>query len=112
LFDSIINEEFFITILNGFEDLLSGVANFTDAINGLPGILSLLGVIMSRVFSKQITESVNNLAFTIESLTGKTKKDADELQQQALEMAKNINFNTGTEAGDREGQAMQDRLDL
>ena len=112
LFDSIIDEEFFITILDGFEDLLSGVANFTDAINGLPGILSLLGVVMSRVFSKQITESVNNLAFTVESLTGKTKKNANELQQQALEMAKNINFDTGTEAGDREGQAMQNRLDL
>ncbi len=112
LFDSIIDEEFFITILNGFEDLLSGVANFTDAINGLPGILSLLGAVMTRVFSKQITESVNNLAFTVESLTGKTKKNANELQQQALEMAKNINFDTGTEAGDREGQAMQNRLDL
>ena len=74
--------------------------------------MNLCKVYKSRVFSKQITESVNNLAFTVESLTGKTKKNADELQQQALEMAKNINFDTGTEAGDREGQAMQNRLDL
>jgi hypothetical protein len=34
------------------EDVLSGVANLTDALGGLPGVLSLLGVIGTKVFSE------------------------------------------------------------
>jgi hypothetical protein len=38
--------------------------------NGLPGILTLVASIMTRVFSNQIAESINNIAFGVKSLTG------------------------------------------
>jgi hypothetical protein len=70
LFDSIIDEDFFIFILNGFEDVLNVLADFVDSMNGLPGILTLVASIMTRVFSNQIAESINNIAFGVKSLTG------------------------------------------
>ena len=112
LFDSIIDEDFFIFILYGFDDVLNVLADFVDSMNGLPGILTLVASIMTRIFSNQIAESINNIAFGVKSLTGQTKESAEKLVQTASTMAQNINFDTGTQAGDREGQALQDRLVL
>jgi hypothetical protein len=54
LFDSVLDENFFIDLLNGFEKVISITADFVDSLNGLPGILTLIASIMTRVFSSQI----------------------------------------------------------
>ena len=112
LFDSILDENFFIDLLNGFEKVISITADFVDSLNGLPGVLTLIASIMTRVFSSQIAQSINNIAFSVESLMGKTRKSAEDLRNEALELAGEIQFNTGTEAGDVEGSALKHRLEL
>ena len=112
LFDSVLDENFFIDLLNGFEKVISITADFVDSLNGLPGVLTLIASIMTRVFSSQIAQSINNIAFSVESLMGKTRKSAEDLRNEALELAGEIQFNTGTEAGDVEGSALKHRLEL
>lgn len=110
IYDSILDEKFFIGMLDGFETVLSGVGNLIDSLGGLPGILSAVGVIMTRVFSKQIAQSINNIAFGVESLSGKTRKTAEEMKQDVVKLTNEMQFDTGTEAGDRAGAALKDRL--
>ena len=112
LYDSLINEEFFISLLNGFEKVISGIANFTDALGGLPGILSMVAAIMTRAFSTQIARAIDDMAFSVKSLTGSVKEEANAVQAEAAKLAESINFNTGTEAGDVQGTAMQRRIEL
>jgi TP901 family phage tail tape measure protein len=52
IYDSLLDEDFFIGLLNGFEKVLTGVGNLVDAVGGLPGVLSMVGAVMTRVFSQ------------------------------------------------------------
>lgn len=112
IYDSILNPDFFITLLDGFEKLLSGIANFSDALNGLPGILTLLGSIVTKVFSEQLANSINRIAFNVKSLVGETQKVSDAMRNEAMELATNLSFESGTKSGNMEGQALKDRLVL
>ena len=112
IYDSILDDDFFITILNGFEKLLTGVGEFTDSLNGLPGILSVLGVIVTKVFNSQLAASVERIAFNIRSLTGQTQAAAEKLRNTAMQEASTISFNTGTAAGDLQGEQLKRRLEL
>ena len=112
LYDSILDEKFFIKLLDGFEKVLDVASVFADSLNGLPGILSMLGVVLTKVFSEQLSTSVNNIAFGIRSLTGYTKAAADELQNLAMKEVNNLSFNSGTEAGDAEATALKRKLHL
>ena len=112
VYDSILDPEFFITLLNGFEKLLSGVSTFTDALNGLPGILSVFGAIITKVFGDQLANSINRIAFNVKSLTGETQKASDQMRDNAMQLASDLSFSSGTAAGNAEGQALKDRLVL
>lgn len=112
IYDSILDDKFFITTLNGLEKLLSGIADVTDSLNGLPGILSVLGVVLTKVFSNQLSQSIERMAFNLRSLSGQTQKAADELRNIALKEASDISFNTGTAAGDLQGEQLKRRLEL
>ena len=112
IYDSILDPDFFITLLNGFEKLLSVIANFSDSLNGLPGVLSLLGTILTKVFSEQLANSINRIAFNVKSLTGETQKASDKMRDEAMELATDLSFQSGTKSGNMEGQALKDRLVL
>ena len=112
IYDSILDDKFFITVLNGFEKLLTGVGEFTDSLNGLPGVLSVLGVIVTKVFSNQLADSVERIAFNLRSLTGQTQKATEDLRNIAMQEASSIGFNTGTAAGDLQGEQLKRRLEL
>ena len=112
IYDSILDDKFFITVLNGFEKLLTGVGDFSDALNGLPGVLSVLSVIITKVFNNQLADSIDRIAFNLRSLSGQTQKTADELRNTAMKEASTISFNTGTAAGDLQGEQLKRRLEL
>ena len=112
MFDSLINPDFFKSFLDGFETIISGVARFVDALNGLPGILTLVASLMTRVFGDQIAKSIDNLKFGLDSFAGKTQDRMEEVRQEASQLAQTINFNTGTEAGNVEGEILKQRLEL
>lgn len=112
IYDSILDPDFFITFLDGLENVLSGIGNLTDALGGLPGVLSLLGVIGTQIFSEQLAGSVEKFAFNIKSVMGFTKQEINKLQNDALQAVSNINFNTGTEVGDAQAEVLKARLNI
>ena len=112
IYDSILDSDFFIELLNGFEKVLSMIANFTDSIGGLKGVFAGLGVIITKVFSTQLAESVERLAFNLRSVTGETQRAASKLQELAVSEVNKMQFNTGTESGDAEAIALRRRLQL
>lgn len=60
VYDSLINDDFFIDFNNGLADVLGGIEKFIDTIGGMSGLLLQLGTIVSNVFSKQIASSISN----------------------------------------------------
>ena len=69
IFDSLINDEFFINLLNGFENILTVVGNLIDSLGGMGGAISALGVIFTKVFSTQLQASIENMAYNIKMST-------------------------------------------
>ena len=97
LWSDLLNDDFFIGMLNGFEKLLTGVDMFVDSIGGVPGLLSGIGMIATSLFGEQLAATFNNLQMDIMALMGKE----DELRQKAQEARTEIlndRANTGNDA--------------
>ena len=54
LYQTLLNDKGFITIINGLTGVTNAVTYLVDALGGLPGILGMVGMIGTKVFSQQI----------------------------------------------------------
>jgi hypothetical protein len=54
IYGALLNDDFFIELLNGFEDVLEFISRIIDNLGGLRGVLLTLGAIVTKVFSNQI----------------------------------------------------------
>lgn len=70
LYSSIIDDEFFINLTDGFAGLIDKVGGFVESIGGLKGVLSGLGLILTKVFSAKMAEGFRNMAYNISMSTG------------------------------------------
>jgi hypothetical protein len=52
IYQTLIDDEFFIDLTNALEKVLVGVKKLMDSMGGLPGVLTLVGSIATNVFSK------------------------------------------------------------
>ena len=86
IYASVMDDEFFIDLTNGFGFLIERVGGFVKSIGGLQGVLSGLGMILIRVFNEQLTEGFRNLAYNIQMSTVAGQKAIQ--QAKAAEMQK------------------------
>ena len=82
VYDSLINDEFFIDLLNGLEKVIKGVEAFIDTFGGLGGILQAVGGIFMTMYANKMPEVMNGLTQNIRTLTGQAKKDMEAMQIQ------------------------------
>ena len=69
VYDSLINDEFFIDLNDALAKSLGWLEKFIDNMGGLSGVLLQVGAIASNVFSKQIASSLSSLSTTIQGMT-------------------------------------------
>lgn len=65
VYSAILNDEFFISLSNGFAVVLDGIEAFIDGLGGVKSILLSLGAIVTNVFSHQIGEGLSRLTYNI-----------------------------------------------
>jgi hypothetical protein len=70
IFQDLIDDKFFINLLNGAEKLLSMLDLFMDSIGGLPGVLSLVSSLMLKIFNSQVTQSVRDIGYGLSHFLG------------------------------------------
>lgn len=94
IYQTLIDDDFFIDINNLLAKLISGVDKFVDSIGGAKGVLLLFGSIMSKVFANDIAKGINNSIDNIRILSGTANKEIAETQKAAkdiaLEMTKDL----------------------
>lgn len=83
IYDSLINEDFFIEFDNNLADLLSGLANSIDALGGMKGALNLVGIAFTQAFGDKLAQNLRDVAYNFTVITGK----ADEAQRKFKESA-------------------------
>lgn len=85
IYQDLIDDKFFVNVLNGIEKVLQGLNLFIDSIGGLKGALSGIGVIVTTVFQKQIVESLEKAQLQLSKIlkpSGSTKTYAEEIKDQ------------------------------
>ena len=112
IYDSLLNDDFFISLLDGFAGLLDLIGTFVDSLGGLRGVLALVGTIMTKVFGEQMAASIERLVYNVKSLTGANQRAAQKLQEEAYQRASTMHYDDGTETGAATADAMKSQLDL
>lgn len=74
IYQSIIDDDFFIDLNDGLAIVINGVNNLIKAFGGLPGVLSMISAIMLRTFSAQAAEGIRNIATSIQLIFGGREK--------------------------------------
>ena len=89
IYDKLLDDEFFIDVLNNIEKILSFVDGLIDKLGGLEGVLYALGAVVTKVFSNQIAQGITNLTYNLTMMTSWGQKKAEEQRIQFLNDAKN-----------------------
>lgn len=100
IYDSLFNEETFIAIDNSMASILSFIADITDGMGGLKGVLSLVSTLMFQIYGERMAESIRNMAVSIGFETGKQQEQLRALKQEWLEIADKMSMNPAS-AGTR-----------
>ena len=61
VYSQLLNDDFFIDLNNGLSDFIDLISNTIKGLGGLKGVLSGLGVLATKIFGKQLSDSINNL---------------------------------------------------
>lgn len=112
VFDSLIDDKAIKDLMKGFAGILDTVANLIDTMGGLPGVLSLIGIMMTKAFGPQLAASIERMAYNVKSLMGVNIKQATATQDQAYALTRDMKYTAGTEAGAAEAKVMGDQLKL
>ena len=64
IYNALIDEDFFIDLNDGLTNFLELISDTIKGLGGLKGVLLVLGTLVTKIFSKQIGNSLNNLFST------------------------------------------------
>ena len=100
IYSSLLDDKFFISVLNGFEKILTGVDSVIDSLGGLRGVLPGVILLINKLYGDSIAKNIDNMIFNIERQTQKFKEQQAILRENAYEEAMKVQANSGTELGD------------
>ena len=82
IYDSLINDEFFIDLLNGFEKILEGVGGFVDGLGGMGGVIRIVSSLFLTAFAQKIPDALQNLKQNFMVFTGQARTAMMDTQKQ------------------------------
>lgn len=106
IYQSLIDDKFFI----GFNDLISGILDRVNdlikGLGGIPGVLTTIGALFSKIFSSQIASNIDRIT---KNLTGASVKGAQQQQRDAI-AALQKEASQAEAKGSMQGQAQAEGL--
>lgn len=93
VYQSLIDDKFFITLLDGTEKVITGVNNLIKAVGGLPGVLSVVATVFTNLFEKQMVQGLQNLTYTLQNLTEKGRKKTAAQKEASLNELLGVSYN-------------------
>lgn len=102
VFDSLIDDDFFIALTNGTAEFVDGIGQVIDALGGMKGIITLVSSIFLTNFSKEIPSTIQKLTENFNVLTGKAQQDAISMMEQNQKALEGFTSDNMTNALDAE----------
>ena len=110
LFDSLLEDDFFIGLLNGFSELIGFIEGTVDALGGMKGVLLAIGAILTKVFSSQMAGGLRNMAENIQMMTPKGRQKVIDQKAAFLKNAAESGFDENAGYGTKESQARRNSI--
>lgn len=104
IYNDLIDPDFFKTFDDLLAKLLNRVDDLIDGFGGLPGVLSIVGAALTRVFSDQIVQNINNIAYSLKMKTQTGRQEVLDRRTEANEALKD-KMVTNTDTGEGQAQA-------
>ena len=102
IYDSLINDEAIVVLLNGLEKILTFTGALIDGFGGLKGILLLVSGIFARQFAKDMPAAISKLKDNFDIITGKAqKKKENDIQENINIIQTQLNNNRYKTDGDK-----------
>ena len=83
IYNDLLNDDFFITILDGFKLFLNEINATIDAMGGLKGVLIAVGALVTNIFKQELANEINRISRNIQIVTGKAESAAISRKQEA-----------------------------
>ena len=87
IYATLMDEDFFIGLNDGLTVVIGGISDFIDSIGGVKGVLLLLGSIITKVFSNEISTGINNAIQNMRIFSGVTQTETAKIKQSARDIA-------------------------
>ena len=109
IYDSVINDQLFIDLDNALTPVLNTIADMTDALGGLPGILALVATGMNRAFGDKIAQSLRDMVYNINYFRNRNQNtEAERLRAEAATAVSTITYQmVGQDASSPEYQNLE-----
>lgn len=99
VYDSLINEDFFIEFDNLAAGFLHTTADMLDGLGGMRGVLLALGGILTKVFQKQMAQGLRNAAFDLSLFTKQQQKANQEFKTASANVLANSQWSSAKDKG-------------
>lgn len=88
IYSEMVNDDFFITMLNAAEKALTTLKGFIDGLGGIKGILLTISSIWMSTYAHKMPEILQNLKSTFMRFTGQAKEETIKVQQSMSQIIK------------------------
>ena len=112
IYQAVLDDSFFITLTNGFADILNVIGQLAEGLGGLKTILPLIGALLLKTFSSQISNSIGNISEKIALSTKSGRKAIIEDKQKWNQALINNAKSDGTVTGDTIANVNKQRGEL
>ena len=65
IYQKLLDDEWFISFLNNIEKVLGGVDSLVEKLGGMSGVLSTIGVLATKIFSKKLSEGISTIGYNL-----------------------------------------------
>ena len=96
VYQDLLDDEFFIKLLNGFAKVIQGVESTIDHLGGLRGVLMMIGSIFTLHFAQKMPQILDNLKQNLMVLTGQGQKLMLQVQQTTANKAMEVRSDAST----------------
>ena len=83
IYGKLLDDKFFIELTDTFADIIDSVNNLVDALGGLPGVLSLIGSLSTKIFSSQMATGLQTMVHNFKVFTGSAEAESNTLRESA-----------------------------
>lgn len=90
IYGELLNDDFFIDVLDGFEKFLSAIGGLIEGLGGVQGVLLTIGTIITNVYKKDLAQGLDNLFYNITRNSSRAKQEILDLRQTAIKAVESL----------------------